>query len=98
MKKEYDFSKAKRVDPNRVDPSPKVMISLRIDPNVISLLRDEADALGVGYQTLIGDILRKHVEPKNTSFEEKLMKRIIDRLEEAGVPLNKGKGKKKKTA
>jgi hypothetical protein len=98
MKKEYDFSKAKRVDPSRVDPSPKIMISLRLDPHVISLLRDEADALGVGYQTHIGDILRKHVEPKNQSFEEKLVKRILSQLEDAGVPVKKAKSKKKKSA
>lgn len=96
MKKEYDFSKGKRIDPKRFDSDPKLMISLRLDPHVISLLRDEADALGIGYQTLIGDILKKHVEPDSISFEDKFFERIMKRLEAAGV--TKKKAKKKKSA
>lgn len=100
MKKEYDFNKAKRVDPNRVIKDPKIMISIRIDPNVVAQLRDEADALGIGYQTLISNILLKHVGPVDESYEEKFIKRIMTRLEEAGVPFNqkKSRSKKKKTA
>lgn len=91
MKKEYNFKKAKRVDPSRVDTAePKTMISLRLDPLVISILREEAEALGIGYQTLIGDILKKHVHPETESFEEKMEKRILKRLGE--------KGKKTKSA
>jgi uncharacterized protein (DUF4415 family) len=83
MKKEYNFKKGQRVDPSRVDTSePKTMISLRLDPHVISMLREEADALGVGYQTLIGDILKKHISPASESFEEKMEKRILKRINE----------------
>ena len=99
MKKEYDFSKAKRVDPKRVYSNPKVMISLRLDPNVVSSLRDEADALGIGYQTLICSILEKHISPEITSIEDRLFKRIIERFEDAGINLKaKPKTKKKKSA
>lgn len=100
MKKEYDFSKAKRVDPKRVYSSAKVMISLRLDPNVTSALRDEAEALGIGYQTLISSILEKHVSPEITSIEDRIFNRILDRFEEAGITTKqpKAKSKKKKSA
>lgn len=91
MKKEYNFKNAKRVDPSRVDSTvTKTMISLRLEPDLISSLKDEAQALGIGYQTLINDILKKHVSPETESFEEKMEKRILKRLRE--------KTKKTKTA
>lgn len=100
MKKEYDFSKAKRVDPSRVDTSSaKLMISLRLDPDLLEKLKEEAEALGIGYQTLIGNILKKHIEPRTESFEEKILKKILSRLQEAGIPVKSTEKKhKKKTA
>ena len=59
MKKEYDFSKGKRVSPDKVARDIKIMISLRTDPRTISLLKDEADRLGMPYQTLINSILHR---------------------------------------
>lgn len=59
MKKEYDFSKGKRVSHEKVDKDIKIMISLRTDPRTISLLKDEADRLGMPYQTLINSILHR---------------------------------------
>lgn len=61
MKKEYDFSKGKRVSPEKVDRDIKIMISLRTDPRIISLLKDEADRLGMPYQTLLNSILHRYV-------------------------------------
>lgn len=100
MKKEYDFSKAKRVDPSKVYPTPKIMISIRLDPNVVSALKDEADALGMGYQTLISSILEKHAFQETSSIEDRLFKRILDRFEEAGISFKqpRPKNKKKKSA
>lgn len=94
MKKEYDFSKGKKVNSNKVDTDPKVMISLRLDPLVISRLKDEADSLGIGYQTLISSILSKHIDPKTESFEERMTKKILKNLEDAGVMSKKVKKKK----
>lgn len=59
MKKEYNFTSAKSVDKSKVDPAPKIMISLRLDPQMISKLKDEADRLGLPYQTLINSILHR---------------------------------------
>ena len=57
MRDEYDFSKAKR---GAVIPSPgKTRITIMLDDDVIEHFRSQADAEGVGYQTLINALLRK---------------------------------------
>ena len=79
MKKEYDFSKGKRARPDQVDPDPRVMISLRAIPHTISLLKDEADRLGMPYQTLINSILHRFVNGEliDKAEAKKLAKRVI---------------------
>ncbi len=61
MRKEYDIKKFKKVHPSRVDPDPRMMISLRAIPRDISLLKDEADRLGIPYQSLINSIIHRFV-------------------------------------
>ncbi len=61
MRKEYDLTKFKRVDPSKVDHDPKVMISIRLDLKDLTLLREEADRMGIPYQTLIGSIIHRFV-------------------------------------
>ena len=57
MRDEYDFSKAKR---GAVIPSPgKTRITIMLDDDVIDYFRIQAEAGGVGYQTLINALLRK---------------------------------------
>ena len=57
MRDEYDFSKAKR---GAVIPSPgKTRITIMLDDDVIEYFRNQAEAGGVGYQTLINALLRK---------------------------------------
>ncbi len=57
MREEYDFSKAKR---GAVIPSPgKTRITIMLDNDVIEHFRAQAQAEGVGYQTLINALLRK---------------------------------------
>ena len=57
MRDEYDFSKAKR---DAVIQSPgKTRITIMLDDDVIEHFRAQAEAEGVGYQTLINSILRK---------------------------------------
>jgi uncharacterized protein (DUF4415 family) len=57
MRNEYDFSKAKR---GAVLPSPgKTRITIMLDDDVIEYFRAQAEAEGVGYQTLINALLRK---------------------------------------
>ena len=57
MREEYDFSKAKR---GAIIQSPgKTRITIMLDDDVIEHFRAQAEAEGVGYQTLINSILRK---------------------------------------
>ena len=56
MREEYDFSKAKR---GAVIPSPgKTRITIMLDDDVIEHFRVQAEAEGIGYQTLINALLR----------------------------------------
>jgi predicted DNA binding CopG/RHH family protein len=38
------------------------LIAIRIDPQVLAAVRREARQRGLGYQSLINDLLAKHVE------------------------------------
>ncbi len=44
--------------------APRKLIAVRIDPAVLSKLRREAKKKGTGYQSLINEILAKHVLKK----------------------------------
>ncbi len=70
MRDEYDFSKAKR---GAVIPSPgKTRITIMLDDDVIEHFRAQAEAEGVGYQTLINALLRKALaSSKKTKSEGK---------------------------
>jgi len=63
MKKEYDFSKMKR-RPGKVKVYPeaaKGQISIRIDNMDIVFFREEAERLGIPYQTFICSVLHRYV-------------------------------------
>lgn len=61
MRKEYDFSKAKR---GAVIASPgKTRITIMLDDDVIDFFRAQAEDQGVGYQTMINAALRAAVKP-----------------------------------
>jgi uncharacterized protein (DUF4415 family) len=70
MRDEYDFSKAKR---GAVIPSPgKTRITIMLDDDVIEHFRSQAEAEGIGYQTLINALLRKAVtSSKKLKSDEK---------------------------
>ncbi len=57
MRNEYDFSNGRR---GAVIPSSgKTRITIMLDDDVIEHFRAQAEAEGVGYQTLINALLRK---------------------------------------
>ena len=81
MKKEYDFSKAKR---GAVIPTPpgKTRITIRIDTDLLNWFRDQVDNAGGGnYQTLINDALRDHVQNRGGVLEETLRRVIHEELQ-----------------
>lgn len=59
MRKDYDFSKARR---GAVIASPgKTRITIMLDDDVIDFFRTRAEAAGTGYQTMINAALRDAV-------------------------------------
>lgn len=59
MRKDYDFSAAKR---GAVLPSPgKTRITIMLDDDLIEFFRAKAEAQGTGYQTMINATLRATV-------------------------------------
>jgi uncharacterized protein (DUF4415 family) len=79
MKKEYDFSKAKR---GAVIPeSGKTRVTMYLDNDVLEAFRDRADRSGKGYQTLINEVLREHLgtETLNARTLRKIIREEINR-------------------
>ena len=81
MKKEYDFSKMKKVGKGPVlDPkATKVQIGLRVDADVLAWLMIEAEKRGIGYQTCISILLKEamikpSIEARLTALEKKILK------------------------
>ena len=69
MRDEYDFSKAKR---GAVVQSPgKTRITIMLDDDVIEHFRAQAEAEGVGYQTLINALLRRAATSAKTKPDAK---------------------------
>ena len=68
MRKEYDFSQAKR---GAVIPSPgKTRITIMLDDDLIEFFRAKAEAQGTGYQTMINATLRAEVGQKQSKSAE----------------------------
>jgi uncharacterized protein (DUF4415 family) len=65
MRKEYDFSKAKRAKevPHlaklQAEGRGKTRITIMLDNDLLVSFRAKADAEGIGYQTLINQTLRR---------------------------------------
>lgn len=70
MKKEYDFSKAKR---GKSSKEVKVIKTFRLDPEVLSWLESEGEKQGMGYQTFLNWFLVKSMNEQD-SFEDRLKK------------------------
>jgi uncharacterized protein (DUF4415 family) len=68
VRKEYDFSKAKR---GAVIASPgKTRITIMLDDDVIEYFRAKAEARGSGYQTMINAALRDAVAAEQGSAKD----------------------------
>ncbi len=80
MRKEYDFSRAKRGPVVPVPPG-KTRITIRLDDDLIEWFKDQVHAAGGGnYQTLINVALREYVDRKRESLEETLRRVIREEL------------------
>jgi uncharacterized protein (DUF4415 family) len=88
MKQRYDFSKGKRgrIAPKEPEPRGKTRITIRLDEDLVDYFLKEADGSGgaTGYQTLINEALRKHVDGKAPKFEETLRRIVREEVRAAG--------------
>lgn len=84
MKQRYDFSQGKRGRIAAVEPEPrgKTRITIRLDEDLVDHFLKEAEATGgaTGYQTLINEALRQHVEGKAPKLEETLRRVLREEM------------------
>ncbi|MGE4096149.1 MAG: BrnA antitoxin family protein [Candidatus Binatia bacterium] len=75
MKKEYDFSKAKR---GAVVPTTgKTRITLYLDNGVLDHFRRVSEKTGQGYQTLINEALKSQVGLTEQPLTPEAVRRIV---------------------
>jgi uncharacterized protein (DUF4415 family) len=83
MRKQYDFSKAKR-GPVVSVPKGKSRITIRLDDDVLDWFREQVHAAGGGnYQTLINDALRTYVAERKRPLELVLRRVVREELRRA---------------
>ena len=85
MKREYDFSKAKR---GAVVPTErgKTRITIRLDTDVLDWFREQVDKAGGGnYQTMINTALRQYVENQTEPIEKVLRRVVREELKRASA-------------
>ncbi len=76
MKREYDFSKAKRGAVVPAEPG-KTRITIRLDTDVLDWFREQVNKAGGGnYQTMINAALREYVK-NQTEPIEKIVRRVV---------------------
>lgn len=83
MRKQYDFSKAKR-GPIVRTPKGKTRITIRLDADILRWFKAQVhDAGGGSYQALINAALREHVEYRQQPLEETLRRVLREELKRA---------------
>ena len=83
MRKEYDFSKAKR-GPAVPVPTGKTRISIRLDDDIVEWFKTQVEAAGGGnYQSLINTALREHIRRTDEPFEKTLRRVLREELKRA---------------
>lgn len=76
MRKEYDFSKAKRGPVVPVSTG-KTRITIRLDDDILAWFRQQVHAAGGGnYQTRINQVLRRAMEQGHEPLET-VMRRVV---------------------
>ena len=76
MRQEYDFSHGKR---GAILPSQgKTRITIYLDNEILDRFREQAEAAGIGYQTLINQVLKEHIQrDSEVSLTEGDLRRIF---------------------
>jgi hypothetical protein len=76
MKKEYDFSGARRGAVLK-PPRGKTRITIYLDNDVLDAFRERGDAAGHGYQTMINDALRAALGDDTRAIDVQTLRRVI---------------------
>ena len=80
MRKQYDFSKAKRGAVVR-EAKGKTRITIRLDDAVLEWFKQQVEAAGGGnYQSLINSALREHIERQREPLEATLRRVVREEL------------------
>jgi uncharacterized protein (DUF4415 family) len=83
MRKQYDFSKAKRGPAVRPRKG-KTRITIRIDDDVLAWFKQQVHESGGGnYQSLMNAALREHVQNSDQPLEETLRRILREELRSA---------------
>ena len=83
MKREYDFSNAKRGPVVSVRGG-KTRITIRIDDEILTWFRDQVESAGGGnYQTLLNEALRQHIQRAQEPLEKTLRRVIREEIRRA---------------
>ena len=83
MRREYDFSRAKRGAVVSA-PKGKERITIRLDEEVLAWFRDQVERAGGGsYQAAINEVLRQHMQHAKEPLEKTLRRVIRQELRRA---------------
>ena len=89
MRKQYDFSKARR-GPVVKEPKGKVRITIRLDEEILEWFKAQVDAAGGGnYQSMINDALKDFVRAREEPLEVIVRRVVREELKKVGT--RKGK-------
>ncbi len=82
MKREYDFTNAKRGAV--IEQKGKNRITIYIDNDVLTEFRIRADETGYGYQTMINEALRQFLDKSKKLLDETTLRQVMrEELERA---------------
>ncbi len=83
MRKEYDFSNARRGPVVR--QTGKTRITIYLDDAILAAFRTRADGAGKGYQTMINEALREYLGRAGERVDAATIRRIVrEELRKAG--------------
>jgi uncharacterized protein (DUF4415 family) len=83
MRKEYDFSNAKRAHevPHlaklQAENTGKTRITIFLDDDILAEFRERATKSGKGYQTLINEALRSSLSPEAMPLTVEMLRKVL---------------------
>ena len=86
MRKQYDFSKAKRGPVVKV-PKGKARITIRLDTEILDWFKGQVDGAGGGnYQSMINDALKAFIASREEPLEAVVRRVVREELKKASEP------------